>query len=328
MVAALAVTACGTLANPSSSDTALADGTILEHAPCRVPDDWGAALNAYYVPDIQKAGLAKQLAAQPLTTIFPPTERERYAAASEAGRCERVVYASSGLRVVGYVVHPPVRGPHPVIVWLRGGNRAFGAVEPVTLLNLVGLAERGFVVVATQYRGVDGGEGTEQYGGADVDDVLALVPLARSLPDADTEHLYLLGGSRGAMEGTLALRRGLPARAAVWRGGLFDLELDLAARPDLAKPWSELMPDWESSRTTALKDRSAIHHAAEIRVPQLIVHGRQDWRASLAGAQGYAAALDEAGIEHRLVVYEDDEHQLVLHRAEWLGAAVEWFKSH
>jgi dipeptidyl aminopeptidase/acylaminoacyl peptidase len=215
-----------------------------------------------------------------------------------------------------------------VIVWLRGGNRDFGQIAPVTLLNLAWLAEAGFVVVAPQYRGVEGGEGTEELGGADVDDVLAMVPLARSLPDADVEHLYVLGGSRGAMEGLVALRRGLPARAAAWRGGLYDLPRSLSDRPDLSKPWSELIPEWDTDREAGLIKRSAVHWADELHVPMLLVHGRQDWRAALAHAEAFDAALETAGVEHRLVVYDDDEHQLAFHRAEWLGAVVAWFHAH
>jgi hypothetical protein len=37
------------------------------------------------------------------------------------------------------------------------------------------------VVVASQYRGNGGGEGHEEFGGAEVHDILNLIPLAKSL---------------------------------------------------------------------------------------------------------------------------------------------------
>lgn len=50
---------------------------------------------------------------------------------------------------------------YPCIIFNRGGNREFGANEPE---NIAYLAETsGKVIFATQYRGVDGGTGTEEY---------------------------------------------------------------------------------------------------------------------------------------------------------------------
>jgi dipeptidyl aminopeptidase/acylaminoacyl peptidase len=130
------------------------------------------------------------------------------------------------------------------------------------------------------------------------------------------------------MEGLIALRRGLPARAAVWRGGLYDLESALADRPDLEEPWSALIPAWKTDRAAELARRSGALWADELHVPMLLVHGRQDWRSALRDAEAFDAALEVAGVEHRLVIYDDDEHQLAFHRAAWLGAAVDWFNAH
>ena len=41
-----------------------------------------------------------------------------------------------------------------------------------------------------------------------------------------------------------------------------------------------------------------------------------------------AAALEAAGTAHELVIYEGDEHQLVLHRQEWIARVVDWFRAH
>jgi dipeptidyl aminopeptidase/acylaminoacyl peptidase len=183
-------------------------------------------------------------------------------------------------------------------------------------------------VIGTQYRGADGGEGTDQFGGDDVDDVLALLPLARALPDADADRLFLLGGSRGAMQGLLAMRRGLPVRAAAFRGGLYDLPRELGHRPDLAIGWSELMPDWSRDRAGAMAQRSAINWAGELKVPIMLLHGRQDWRSHLEVATAFAGALALADIENVTLVYDHDEHQLALHRAEFLGEVVDWFRAH
>ena len=307
------------------------NGAILERAPCRVNTDpraFSQMLDTYFRDDILKAGLEAELAARPLLASFTQAENLRLAAAARAGRCERVLYRSGGLRVAGFVLQPAGPGPHPVLIWLRGGHRSFGMIEQTTLLDLQYLAEAGFIVVAPQYRGVDGGQGVDEFGGADVDDVLALVPLAGSLPGADIKRLYLLGGSRGAMQGTVAMRRGLPVRAAVFRGGVFDLKALMADRPVLENLWQTMMPDLATDRAGALERRSAVSWAAELKAPVLIFHGRQDWRTRVEHSITFAQMLSQAGVVTKVIVYERDEHQLALHRPQWLGEAVSWFRTH
>lgn len=325
--------ACSTLSAGQLS-AALApgeNGAILERAPCSVNTDrraFAEAVNEYFLKDILEAKLNDELAARPLLSSFPYAENLRLAAAAQAGRCERVMYRSSGLRVAGYVLRPNRPGPHPVLIWLRGGNREFGKIEQVTLLNLQWMADAGFIVVATQYRGADGGEGRDEFGGADVDDVMALLPLARSLPDADVGRMYLLGGSRGAMEGTMAMRRGLPVRAAAFRGGVFDLHALLTFRPYFEPAWREMIPDFDADHEGVLQRRSAIGWAAELHAPVLLLHGRLDWRADVEGSQAFDAMLARAGTDHKIVIYPGDEHQLALHRPEWLQEAANWFRHH
>ncbi len=307
------------------------DGAIIAREPCAVVADaaqFSAAVEAYYLADLLKAKLGDALKTTPLSRIFTAAENRRLVGAVKRGRCERLRYRSDGLSVVGFLLHPAKAGPHPVLIWLRGGNREFAKIEQVTMLNLLHFADAGFIVIAPQYRGVDGGDGVDEFGGADVNDVLALLPLARALPDADVERLYLLGGSRGAMQGALAMRSGLPVRAAAFRGGMFDMKAALVARPELEPMWKALMPDYAIDADSALSKRSAVLWAGELQAPILLLHGRDDWRVPVAQAEAFAAELDKAGTRHKLVVYKHDEHQLALHRAQWLAEVVDWFRTH
>lgn len=309
------------------------DGEILERMPCPVPADadaFATEIDAYLRADIVQAGLEAELAARPPSSLFPRADHARLVSAAADGRCQRIVYRSDGLRVVGFIVRPPDAGaaPRPVVVWLRGGNRELGHIGTFALVHMLDLADAGFVVLATQYRGVDGGEGSDGFGGDEVDDVLALAPLARALPGVDADRMFLFGGSRGAMEGLLALRRGFPARAAAFRGGLYDLHATLQDRPDLATIWAELIVGWDTDRERVLDERSPQRWSDEIDLPVLLLHGRQDWRASLAQAEAFAAALTADGNSPELVVYEREEHQLAFHRAEWIARLVAWFRTH
>jgi hypothetical protein len=90
-----------------------------------------------------------------------------------------ITYLSDGLKVKGYMAQPKSAGKHPVIIWNRGGNREFSLVEPDKLKPY---ARHGYIAVASQYRGNGGSEGHEEFGASDVNDVLNLIPLIRSLP--------------------------------------------------------------------------------------------------------------------------------------------------
>jgi dipeptidyl aminopeptidase/acylaminoacyl peptidase len=317
----------GGRALPAATD----DGTIVERAPCPGFADqtaFDAAIKAYYEEDIVTAGLTEELAARPLTSLFPAADRERFERANTAGRCERVIYKSEGLRVVGFVVRPETPGPHPVMIYLRGGSGEFGKIENVTLLTLLAFADAGFVVVATQYRGVDGGEGVHEMGGRELADVFNLRALAKTLPEANVDKLFLYGGSRGGMEGLLALRKGLAVRAAAFRAPMTDARAALAHRPDLAKPWKMFVLDFETDREAALDRLSAIKHVDALTAPILLLAGRQDWRVEVKTTEALAAALAARKRDHKLVIYEREEHQLAFHRTEWIGEVIAWFKAH
>jgi dipeptidyl aminopeptidase/acylaminoacyl peptidase len=327
---ALLVGAC----SKPAKTTASLDGTILERTPCPTSRDaaaFVAEVDAFLRPEMEHAGLAEELAARPPSALFPPSDHDRLVAAAASGRCERVIYRVGTLKVVGFVLRPPSPLPHdvhlPVVIWLRGGNREAAKIAPFALVHMLDLADAGFVVVGTQYRGVDGGDGADEFGGADTADVRALVPLAKQIPGADVRRLFLVGGSRGAMEGLIAMREGLRVRAAAFRGGVYDLAQNLADRPDLeVNVYEQIIPRWRETRDEAILHRSPIRWVRETRTPMLLLHGRQDWRSKIAGTEAMAKALADAGIEHELITFERDEHQLAFHRREWIAAVVAWFR--
>ena len=256
---------------------------------------------------------------------------------------ERIVYASDGLEVEGYLARPAGEIPEPLpgIIWNRGGNRDFGGLNPTRAALLLGrLAQRGYVVVASNYRGngehgrrlyppertcprgeAIGGKGREEFGGAELRDVLALVPLLEALPEADATRLGIYGWSRGGMMTYLALRESDRFKAAVVGGGVSDLGLAGEARPKMIEHvFSELIPGWQDpeQRARAIEARSAARWADELpaTTPLLLLHGTADWRVSPQQALAMASALLAARRPFRLVMLEGGDHGLREHRDE------------
>ena len=233
---------------------------------------------------------------------------------------ERIVYESQDLRVTGFLAQPQRPGPYPCVIFNRGGNRDFGALSPLrATLSLGTLAQHGYVVVASQYRGVDGGEGIEEFGGAEVVDVLNLIPLLETLPEADADRLGMYGWSRGGMMTYLALTRTDRIRAAVIGAAPTDLAAMIADRPEMeTHVLAELVPDWGENREAAIEARSAIRWPEQLpaETPVLLLHGSSDWRVLPTESIRMTEALYRLKRPVRLVFFEGGDHGLTEYREE------------
>jgi len=156
-----------------------------------------------------------------------------------------------------------------------------------------------------------------EYGGADVDDVLNLIPVLESVPRADTGSIGMIGASRGGMMTYLALTKTNRIAAAVVNSGLADL--NVADRPEMVDVWSRMIPDYAKDPAAKLAARSAVHFAAALNktTPILLLHGTSDWRAKpKTNAIDMAAALLEVKHPFRLVLFEGAQHGLAEFREE------------
>jgi dipeptidyl aminopeptidase/acylaminoacyl peptidase len=286
-----------------------ADGTLIAQTPCLFsPYEQASAFTRRYYP------------------------REEYEAATQSTTvdCARIRYLSDGLSVVGFIVRPRNTGGarYPVIVFNRGGFREIGQIDAWNLLDFYGFASRGFVVLASQYRGNDGGEGRDEVGGADVADVMALSRVAAHLPYADSPNLFLYGLSRGGMMSFLALRRGFAARAVAVVGAVFDVEAFQQRAPKLVASALADTPDYPSKGVVLLRERSVMNWPEQIDAPLLIIHGANDKEVPATEAMKFATKLAELGKRYQLIVYTDDIHEVANNRQDRDARIGTWFRQH
>ena len=130
---------------------------------------------------------------------------------------EKITYVSDGLKVSGYIAFPKDDSKkYPCIIWCRGGIGNAGAIDKFTARGIYGqLASWGYCVFASQYRGNDGGEGHDDFGGDDLNDVLNLIPLAQEIPQANNDVWGIEGWSRGGMMTYLTLTKTNLFKAAI-----------------------------------------------------------------------------------------------------------------
>lgn len=234
-------------------------------------------------------------------------------------KAERITYMSDGLKVKGYLVFPAKKGKYPGIIYNRGGNKEFGKITTRKVAAILArVASWGYVVAASQYRGNDGGEGHEEFGGRDVDDVLNLIPLLQGQPGTDSSRLGIYGWSRGGMMTYLALQKTNVFKAAIVGGGLSDLYMMKSSRPDMEEVYYDVIPDYSLHKTTSLNARSAIKNVKKIShsTPILMLHGTADWRVAPQMALDMAAAFQKEKIPYRLIMFEGGDHGILEHIPE------------
>lgn len=289
-----------------------AGGTIVGEVPYSLP--------AF---DQLPAGLQREVTRQ--------ASREEYEEARQDRRfsLRKVRYLSDGLKVTAYLYEPaePGSGRRPAVVFNRGSWVAEDQA-PVLAPIFRRLAAAGFVVVAPQYRGSDGGEGKDEMGGADVADVLNALTLARALPSVDAGNLFLYGHSRGGMMVYQSLREGADVRAAATVGAFTDLEATMTGDDRSRGMAEQIWPDFERRRQEIALRRSAIRWVEALRVPLLILHGGADPQISPRQSLDLALRLQELGRPYELHVLAGEGHSLSGMADARDRQVAEWFRRH
>jgi len=275
-----------------------------------------------------------------LTYTFPAYEKvdgiQFYAARQEyeasvgdpSYAFDKLRYSSDGLKVVVYVYKPRnTEGKHLSAIIFNRGSGPTGDSAPLLVSLFHRLATAGFVVLAPQYRGSDGGEGRDEIGGADLDDVKNVVPLARSLGYIDMNNLFLYGESRGGMMTYQSLRDGLPVNAAAVFGAFTDLEV-MNQSPYVQKVIPQIWPDYETHKEEIIRRRSAKDWPEKLSTPLLIMNGGADEQVDAIQPLQLAEQLQRLGKTYELIIYAGDNHFLEKNRYDRDRKAIDWFKSH
>jgi dipeptidyl aminopeptidase/acylaminoacyl peptidase len=310
----------------------------------------GVALLAISLPAFNKVALAINAddgsIVERQAYTFPPYEKalqatrvKEYATKEEYERAvgdpsfefEKLKYMSDGLRVIAYLYRPArVSGRKmPAIVFNRG-DVIRGDIAPELVSFFHRLAAEGFVVLAPMYRQSDGGEGRDEVGGADVNDLMNVVPLAKSLGFVDMNNLFLYGESRGGMMTYLAVKKNFPANAAAVYGAFTDLEALIKFRPEVYRPQvlKQLWPDYDARKDEILRSRSAVYWPEMLGAPLLIMHGGADWSVNPSQSLTIAQKLQGLGRTYELVIYAGDGHHLSQNERDRDQRATVWFKRH
>ncbi len=251
-----------------------------------------------------------------------------------ATRLERLAihgisYVSDDLAIRGFTVAPAAgSSPLPVIIYSRGGNGNYGAINDDQLTKwLAPIADMGYLVVASQYRGAGGSEGFDTFGGDDVHDVVNVLGILDQLPRADSSRVGIYGNSRGGMMALLALAQTDRFSAAVIDSAVSDSIDWLAERPTMESVFVERIPGYQDDPSRALYQRSPARWVERLAdTPILILHGEADQRVPYQQAVKLADALKRAGRTVKLELYPGATHGLPEVKAEFMVELHDWFQ--
>ncbi|MDB4292078.1 prolyl oligopeptidase family serine peptidase [Maribacter sp.] len=238
-----------------------------------------------------------------------------------------ITYLSDNLKIKGFCITPKKKGKYPVIIYNRGGSYDFGALTVPMISNTLGeLANKGYVILCSQYRGNSGSEGQEEFGGNDVNDVLNLIDVADEIEYADPEKIGMYGWSRGGMMTYIALPQTNRIKAAVVGGAVSDFRLKERNRPG----FTDMIPNYETNKEAELDRRSAVLWADKFskEVPILMLHGTSDWRVKPEQSLKMALEFEKYRIPYRLIMFEGGDHGINEHRPEVDNQVIRWFDTY
>jgi dipeptidyl aminopeptidase/acylaminoacyl peptidase len=239
----------------------------------------------------------------------------------------RIVYNSEGIPVKGYIAKPVnITGKLPLIIWNRGGDEKNGLLDDFLAFGILGeIASWGYIVAASMYRDAD------EFGGADVNDVINLMNLASGIKDSDGINIGMEGWSRGGMMTYLALTKTDKVKCAITVAGLANLKRNFLINNYLDKKFEELFPEKSGfDREKEIRKRSAVDIFRDINTSTslLMMHGTADDKVSFEDSLELYEQLNSvsASAKYEIEIIEDGDHYLSRHkqfvsekRRKWYG---------
>jgi dipeptidyl aminopeptidase/acylaminoacyl peptidase len=245
--------------------------------------------------------------------------------------CLKIDYTSDNLTVVGFIAKPKhTSKKYPLVIYNRGGCGEDGKIDILTVIDqFFPLVKAGYIVLASQYRGNDGGQGKDECGGNEVHDILNLIKVAHTLDYADIHTIFMLGFSRGGMMTYQALKERAPVRAAAVIAGISDMFLFAQMRPDAEKKiLSKVIPQLKVNKHHEYAKRSATHWVEDLNTPLLLIHNDRDPVVHVEQSKILADLLKKHHKPYKLVIYSDTTHALGKQYTKAQKEIVLWFKKY
>jgi dipeptidyl aminopeptidase/acylaminoacyl peptidase len=226
--------------------------------------------------------------------------------------------ARDGLTLHGYITFPPgvERAGLPAVLNVHGGPwaRDTWGYRP----EAQWFANRGYACVQVNFRGSTGygkefvNAGDKEWGAKMHTDLLDTVDFVVEQGWVDRERVAIYGGSYGGYAALVG---------ATFTPDVFACAVDIVGPSNLSTLLASIPPYWApmiaqfhtrmgdpESDADLLRDRSPLFKADHVSIPLLIAQGANDPRVKQAESEQIVAALQEKGIDHTYLLFEDEGH--------------------
>lgn len=225
----------------------------------------------------------------------------------------KFTYVSDGYQIVGFISIPSSlienKSLGKCILYNRGGNSKIGLLGDEDTAKLCVATNR--IVIASQYRGSDGCEGKDEFGGSDLNDVIKLIDLCESdFSFINMEDFCVAGVSRGGMMTYMTAKQDDRVKRIIAVSAVSDLFQSYDEREDMHKVLYNCIGGSPQDMPDEYKKRSALYWSKDINIPTLIIHSKYDKQVSFKQAENLYDKLSITNQEVSLVVREDNVHGL------------------
>lgn len=224
---------------------------------------------------------------------------------------ELVVQAPDGYEVHGWVLMPPGRGPHPVLLNIHGGP--FSQYTVALFDEAQVYAAAGYAVVMCNPRGSAGyGQAhgraiKERMGTVDMQDVLAFLDGAlEKFTSLDSGSLGIMGGSYGGYLTAWTISQDHRFKAAIVERGFLD-PVSFTGSSDIG--WF-FGGEYTGPLPEQMAAQSPMATIAGVRTPTLVIHSEDDLRCPVEQGQRYFTALKQQGVDAAFLVFPGEDHEL------------------
>lgn len=225
-------------------------------------------------------------------------------------------YPSGKLKVKGklYVAKKSAT-PKALIIFNHDGISGISKYHELSSLRL---ASQGFAVFSPSYRGEDGSEGQIEIAKGEVDDVINVLPLLRSV--VKTDSVYLMGASHGALISLLAASRLAPGeiKGVIFAYGVADIYswwdyLKKAGKLGKDPITRRTYGDGPQARPQSFSIRHGLTAAEKLQIPILILQGGQDNITPPQQGRILAQTLKERGASYQYKEYPNCLHGFLVY---------------
>ena len=217
-------------------------------------------------------------------------------------------------KVEYFLEKPKSNGPWPTIVFLQGHQEwpRAGGKDFVKWGVLDEFAGRGYLAVAISQPGYGGSTGPADFCGSLTQHAVAAV-IAKLHADGYVKENRILiqGVSRGALVAGMVAAHDPSIRGIVLISGLYDLPAYAShAKSAMAVSIVDSMKAETGGTAEALKARSLLYYAQDVKAETLILNGAKDDRTDPDQARRVAEIINAHGGHARAIVYPEYGHQI------------------